>query len=121
MEVKFAKDELDEMQIKERVKLEFTGLDVWFSSIETNIAFKEEYLKSDKDIEDARHLRIVYEGKINEKKIEEIKEREINALLKSSKELRCNNLIVITWDYEAEEKTKGKKIKFIPLWRWLLS
>ena len=75
MEVKFAKDELDEIQIKERVKLEFTNLDVWFSSIETNIAFKEEYLKSDKDIEDAKHLRIIYEGKIDEEKIEEIKER----------------------------------------------
>src|SRR3989344_2807620 len=31
---------------------------------------------------------------------EEIKEREINALLKSSKKLRCNALLVITWDYE---------------------
>ena len=51
---------------------------------------------------------------------EEIKEREINALLKSSKKLRCNALLVITWDYESEGKIKGKNIKFVPLWRWLL-
>jgi len=51
----------------------------------------------------------------------ETKEREIKALLKASDELNCNNLLVITEDYEAEEKFKGKKIKFVPLWKWLLS
>ncbi|MGV8152326.1 MAG: hypothetical protein ACP5OG_04540 [Candidatus Nanoarchaeia archaeon] len=75
MEIKFAKDELDKEQIKERVKFELTGLDVYFSSIESNIAFKEELLKSDKDMEDARHLRIIYEGKYNEDKINKIKEK----------------------------------------------
>jgi len=38
----FAKDELDNFQLKTRKKLSLMGLDVWFSSIETNIAFKEE-------------------------------------------------------------------------------
>ena len=50
----------------------------------------------------------------------DIKEREVKALLIASKELKCNNLLVITWDYEGEEKIKGKKIKFVPLWKWLL-
>lgn len=49
-----------------------------------------------------------------------INEREVKNLLLASEELRCNNLLVITWDYEAEEKIKGKKIRFIPLWKWLL-
>src|SRR3989344_4846594 len=62
--------------------------------------------------------RLIQVSYINSK--EEIKEREITALLKSSKELRCNNLIVITWDYETEEKFDGENIKFIPLWKWLL-
>lgn len=44
MEVKFAKDKLDEEQINARVKLPLTGLDVYFSTVESNIAFKEEYL-----------------------------------------------------------------------------
>jgi len=54
----------------------------------------------------------------------ETKKREINSLLKASKELKCKNLIIITFDYEGEENhewfgIKGK-IKFIPLWKWLL-
>lgn len=48
------------------------------------------------------------------------KEREVTALLKGSKELKCNNLIIITWDKEGHEKIKGKKIVYIPLWKWLL-
>ncbi len=50
----------------------------------------------------------------------DIKEREINSLLKCSDELRCRNLTIITWDYEDEEKVKNRKIIFIPLWKWLL-
>jgi predicted AAA+ superfamily ATPase len=52
---------------------------------------------------------------------EEIKRREISALLSASKELKCENLNVITKDYEGEEKIKNKKIVFLPLWKWLLS
>lgn len=73
MEMKFVKDEIDELQMRIRKKLEFTGLDLWFSSIEFNVAFKEELLKSDKDMQDARHLRIIYRDEINENLIEEIK------------------------------------------------
>jgi len=49
-----------------------------------------------------------------------VKERELKSLVKASKELKCNNLKVITWDYESKDKFKGKSIKFIPLWKWLL-
>jgi predicted AAA+ superfamily ATPase len=51
---------------------------------------------------------------------EDIKEREIKALLKAGEELRCKNLSVITWDYEGEEKVRGKRINLIPFWKWLL-
>ena len=51
---------------------------------------------------------------------DEIEKREIKALLKASELLKCKNLLVITWDYEAEEKVKNKRIKFVPLWKWLL-
>ena len=74
MEVKFARDEIDLLQLKERAKLPFTGLDLWFSTLEANIAFKEEYLKSDKDIEDARHLRTVYSEQTSETKINHMKD-----------------------------------------------
>lgn len=73
MELKFAKDELDIYQLKTRQKLPITGLDIWFSSIDINIAFKEELLKSDKDLSDSRHLRILFKEQIDEKKINNIK------------------------------------------------
>ena len=54
----------------------------------------------------------------------ETKNREIRSLIKASKELKCNNLLIITEDKEAEENVEwfGTKanIKFIPLWKWLL-
>lgn len=49
------------------------------------------------------------------------KNREVSALIKASKELKCNNLVIITGDYESEEKIDGKLIKFVPLWKWLLN
>ena len=51
---------------------------------------------------------------------DEIEKREIKALLKASEELKCKNLLIITWDYEDELEIENKKIKFIPLWKWLL-
>jgi len=51
----------------------------------------------------------------------EINEREIKALLKVSKDLKCKDLLCITWDYEDVEAIGRKKIKFLPLWKWLLS
>ncbi len=73
MEVKFVKDLLDEYQMRTKTKLELTGLDIWFSNINVNVAFKEELLKSQKDLEDAKHLRIVYADKIDEKEINNVK------------------------------------------------
>ncbi len=36
-------------------------------------------------------------------------------------ELKVKESIIITWDYEGEEEFKGKKIRFVPLWKWLLN
>lgn len=58
--------------------------------------------------------------------IDDIKarEREIRALLKASKELKCTNLLIITEDKEGEEQVSWygikRSVKFIPLWKWLL-
>ncbi len=49
------------------------------------------------------------------------KERELKAIVKASEELSCENLEIITWDYSNEEKFKNKKIKFTPLWEWVIS
>ncbi len=55
----------------------------------------------------------------------ETKQREIRALLKASKELKCRDLITITKEYEGEEEfewfgLKGK-VKFIPILKWMTS
>lgn len=47
------------------------------------------------------------------------RERELKGLVKAGKELRCGNMTVITWDYEGVEKYKNRKIKFLPLWKWM--
>lgn len=48
-------------------------------------------------------------------------DRETRILIKASKEFKCNNLLIISRSKEGEEKVKGKKIKFIPLRKWLLT
>ncbi|MBT4376417.1 hypothetical protein HOD29_03515 [archaeon] len=75
MEIKFSKDEIDNEQLNSRIKIPFTGLNVYFPKIEEAIAFKEEYLKSEKDLEDARHLRIIYEDNLDEEYIKKFKEK----------------------------------------------
>ncbi len=52
--------------------------------------------------------------------MDEVNNREIKSLLKASELFKCKDLLVITWDYEAEEEIKNKKIRFTPLWNWLL-
>ena len=54
----------------------------------------------------------------------ETKNREIRALVKAGKDLKCKNLLVINSNKEGEEKIEWfgikSKVKFIPLWKWLL-
>lgn len=47
------------------------------------------------------------------------RKREIASLLKASKELRCSELYVVTWDYEGVEEVEGRKVRFVPLWKFL--
>lgn len=49
-----------------------------------------------------------------------VKSREMNALIEAGEELKCDNLMILTWDYENKENFKGKNINFIPLWKWLI-
>jgi predicted AAA+ superfamily ATPase len=48
------------------------------------------------------------------------KKREMDGLLYAAQETNCRNLTVITWDYESVEEHEGMKVKFIPLWKWLI-
>jgi uncharacterized protein len=51
----------------------------------------------------------------------DLQKREIGAIVSASHNLKCNDLLIITWDYEGSEKIDGKMVKFIPLWKWLLN
>ena len=55
---------------------------------------------------------------------QDAKKREIRAILKASKDLKCSNLLIINPDYSSEEIAEWfgikKRVKFISLWKWLL-
>ncbi|MEM3712961.1 MAG: ATP-binding protein [Thermoproteota archaeon] len=51
---------------------------------------------------------------------DEVEKREIKGLMKAGKELKCKDLLIITWDYEDEIEIENRKIVCKPLWRWLI-
>lgn len=51
---------------------------------------------------------------------ERTKKREIESLLKGMEKFKLKEGVIITEDKEGEEVIDGKKIKYIPLWYWLL-
>ncbi len=73
MEVKFARKFLDLTSFSDAVEVRTRGGTMRISSLERQIAFKRFYLKSDKDLEDARHLEEVFKDKIDHQKIKEYK------------------------------------------------
>ncbi len=50
---------------------------------------------------------------------EETKKRELRSLLKVLEESRLNEGLIITEGYEKDETYNNKRIRFIPLWKWL--
>ena len=50
----------------------------------------------------------------------DLRDRELKSLLKASADLKCRGLLVITWDLEGEERIDGRKVVYMPLWKWLL-
>ncbi|MBI2124633.1 hypothetical protein HYT92_02465 [Candidatus Pacearchaeota archaeon] len=75
IEIKFSKDVYDYISLKEPLLVKINGFELRISYIELQIAFKEEVLKSNKDLEDARHLRLVAKGYLNENLINEYKKK----------------------------------------------
>jgi predicted AAA+ superfamily ATPase len=52
---------------------------------------------------------------------EKTKKREIDNLIEAMHTLNLGQGLIITEDYSGEEIAGKKKIRFLPLWRWLLS
>ena len=47
--------------------------------------------------------------------------RELTALVEAADELKCENLLLITWDTGKTFDEKGRKIYAVPIWKWLSS
>ena len=48
------------------------------------------------------------------------RERELDALVKASEELKCDNLMLITWNHDGPVEYKGKSIRIISMDKWFI-
>ena len=69
MEIKFMKNDLDKESFSDRIEVVIGKNTLLVSPIEMQIAYKEKILKSEKDMEDALHLREVFKDRIKKEKI----------------------------------------------------
>ncbi|MFP4112511.1 MAG: hypothetical protein ACLFPQ_05770 [Candidatus Woesearchaeota archaeon] len=74
MEVKFPKSEVSKWSLKNRVKLILNDNILYISPLELQISYKL-LLGSEKDIEDARFLYMLFKDKLNDKLITEFNKR----------------------------------------------
>lgn len=51
----------------------------------------------------------------------DVRTRELNGLTGAARALRCKNLVVINPERDCTERVKDMNVRFIPLWKWLLS
>ena len=72
--MKFPNKRLNGGVFEDFIEVDTEGGIIKVSSLERQIAFKRYYLKSDKDIEDARHIELVFKENINKEKIKKCKE-----------------------------------------------
>lgn len=74
IELKFPKNKIGEMALKNRIRVEIREKELYISQLELQIAFKEQVLRSPKDLEDARHLRNITRANIDNKLIKRYEE-----------------------------------------------
>lgn len=80
--------------------------------------FYRDARKNEIDLIERKNKKIIpIEIKIKDK----IKKKETKPMLLFLEKFKQNYGVFITWDFEAVEEVKGKKIRFVPLWKWLLS
>jgi predicted AAA+ superfamily ATPase len=46
--------------------------------------------------------------------------REQRALLAAGRDLGCRRLTILTWDVEQIRDIEGRKVEFLPMWKWML-
>jgi len=75
IEIKFSRDDLDLEALKNKIKIQINDHILNTSILELQVAYKEEILKSNKDMEDAEHIRNVCRENLNTTLINEYKKR----------------------------------------------
>lgn len=73
MEIKFALKKTQKMALQNKIKVNLGQYTLFMGNIEAQIAYKRFIAKSEKDMEDARHLEIVFKN-INKERINYYKE-----------------------------------------------
>lgn len=73
IELKFARNKIEKLALENKIRVDIKGKSLYISPIELQIAYKEDYLKSQKDKEDALHLRELFKDKLKPEKIKEYK------------------------------------------------
>ena len=48
------------------------------------------------------------------------RERELDALVKASEELKCDNLMLISWNHDGSVEYRGKSIRIISMDKWFI-
>ena len=51
---------------------------------------------------------------------EETRKRELKGLVEAVHKFKLSRGLIVTEDYESEERVGQKRIEFVPLWKWLL-
>lgn len=75
IELKFAKNNIDEITLKKTIIVKLKKEEITISHLELQIAFNEIVLKTPKDMEDARHIRNVAKGYLDDSLIKRYKEK----------------------------------------------
>jgi len=65
IELKFAKNQFDEISLSKNIVVALNQDELVISNLELQIVFKEKVLCSEKDIEDARHIRNIAKAHLN--------------------------------------------------------
>jgi len=69
LELKFPSNRIERIALREKIEVVLGKKRIFISPLELQIAYKEDVLKSQKDVEDALYLREVFKDDIDEKKI----------------------------------------------------
>jgi len=79
IELKCAKNKADNIALEDTITIKVGRSELIISNLELQVAFKENVLKSPKDLEDARHLRNIAGGRLDGNKVRNYK-RMLNEL-----------------------------------------